>query len=89
MVTAPSRPPEFLTAEEFAQTFRVDHKTATRWLKDGRVPGAVRLPNDRGDWRIPSKTVAGLWLSGYSPADPAAQAELAGELRQRMEAELL
>ena len=41
---------EWLTLPELAEMFRVDTRTAGRWCKDGKVPGAIRTPG--GHWRI-------------------------------------
>lgn len=70
-----------LTLPEFARAFRVAYRTALMWLESGRIAGAVRTPG--GHWRIPRRTFEGLWLAGYCPADPDAQAELVDELTRR------
>lgn len=42
----------YLNASEVARLLRVDRATVSRWLKKGRIPGAIRV--DRaGQWRIP------------------------------------
>ena len=42
----------YLNASEVATLLRVDRSTISRWLKKGRIRGAIRA--DRaGQWRIP------------------------------------
>lgn len=44
-----------LTLAQYAALMGVEHDTAWRWCKAGKVPGAVRI--GRGDWRIPLAAV--------------------------------
>jgi excisionase family DNA binding protein len=42
----------YLNASEVAKLLRVDRATVSRWLKKGRIQGAIRA-DSAGQWRIP------------------------------------
>lgn len=42
----------YLNASEIAKLLKVDRATVTRWAKQGKLKGAVRVGNDH-QWRIP------------------------------------
>jgi excisionase family DNA binding protein len=42
----------YLNASEVAKLLRVDRSTVSRWLKKGRIHGAIRAEG-AGKWRIP------------------------------------
>lgn len=44
-----------LTVNEVAERLRLTPNTIYRWLEAGRIPGALKLPNDQ--WRIPESEV--------------------------------
>lgn len=57
---------DWLTVRTFAQRNGVDERTVQRWLKAGKLPGAVKT--NRG-WTIPANAVA---PAPDTPAPPAA-----------------
>ena len=42
-----------LTIAEVATLLKVSRKTVYRWLRDGKILGAIRI-GERGSWRIPA-----------------------------------
>ncbi|MFH0801160.1 MAG: helix-turn-helix domain-containing protein [bacterium] len=48
---------EYLTTEEAAAILKVNSKTFTRWLEEGRVPGALKLGRQ---WRVTLADIQGL-----------------------------
>jgi excisionase family DNA binding protein len=45
---------QYVTVAEIAQRLRVHDESVRRWLRAGRFPNAIKLPDDRrGEWRIP------------------------------------
>ena len=47
-------PKVWYTVKEFAVLMRVDVETVRRWLRAGRIPGAIRTTGQKhGHWRIP------------------------------------
>ena len=56
-----------MTVRTFAQLCDVDERTVQRWLRDGRLPGAVKT--NRG-WVIPSTTVMPPGFGGTPPPPP-------------------
>lgn len=49
----------FLNASEVAKILRVDRATVSRWLKNGKIKGAIR-PDSAHQWRIPMSAVEDL-----------------------------
>jgi len=49
----------FLNASEVAKILRVDRATVSRWLKNGKIKGAIR-PDNAHQWRIPMSAVEDL-----------------------------
>ncbi len=42
----------YLNAQDVAKILKIHRSTIIRWIKQGRLPGATRIPGTR-DWRIP------------------------------------
>lgn len=42
----------YLNASEVAKLLNVDRATISRWAKDGKIKGAIRIDNSH-EWRIP------------------------------------
>jgi excisionase family DNA binding protein len=42
----------YLNASEVAKLLNVDRATVTRWAKDGKIKGAIRIEKSH-EWRIP------------------------------------
>ena len=42
----------YLNAAEVAKLLKVDRATVTRWAKQGKLKGAIRIDN-KHQWRIP------------------------------------
>jgi excisionase family DNA binding protein len=49
---------QFVTVDEIAKRLSVHEESVRRWLRAGRFPNAIKLPEGRGDWRIPVTDVA-------------------------------
>ena len=48
-----------LTVREVAEKLRVHPRTITRWLGDGKFPGAFQTPGRWGkhEWKVPEEAV--------------------------------
>jgi len=72
---------EHLTVAETAAALGVSIRTVRRWVKDGTLAGAVRLPGrGGGEWRIPQATIDRLLTEGVprstvNPIDTAAKCQ--------------
>lgn len=53
----------YLNASEVARTLGVDRTTVSRWVKQGRIKGAVRAAKNQ-QWRIPLEAYNNLLKSG-------------------------
>jgi excisionase family DNA binding protein len=42
----------YLNASEVAKLLNVDRATVSRWAKDGKIKGAIRIEKSH-EWRIP------------------------------------
>jgi excisionase family DNA binding protein len=42
----------YLNASELAKLLNVDRATISRWAKDGKIKGAIRIDQSH-EWRIP------------------------------------
>jgi excisionase family DNA binding protein len=42
----------YLNASEVAKLLKVDRATVTRWARQGKIKGAIRI-DDKHQWRIP------------------------------------
>lgn len=54
---------DLLTPNEAAAILRVNRETVMRWLRDGHMRG-VKLPGDRGIWRIPQSEIDRVLMTG-------------------------
>jgi excisionase family DNA binding protein len=43
----------FINASKVAKLLNVDRATITRWIKQGKIQGAIQSPTGRKDWQIP------------------------------------
>jgi predicted site-specific integrase-resolvase len=43
----------YINASKVARLIGVDRATITRWIKTGKIEGAVQSPKGRKDWQIP------------------------------------
>lgn len=51
------------TTQEFAKRFRVDPKTVTRWIAQGRIPATSVIRTPGGHIRIKASEVEKWWAS--------------------------
>lgn len=62
-----------LSITEAAERMSITRRTLYRWLDDGRLPGAFKIPGRMGgEWRIPA---ADLDAIKADPPDPARRCE--------------
>jgi excisionase family DNA binding protein len=54
----------FYTAAQVADLLQITKQTALRWMKAGKIPGAVQ-PNERGVWRV-NRNVFDNWIRARS-----------------------
>src|SRR5689334_21759612 len=43
---------QYINAQEASKILNVHRSTVIRWIKDGKLPGSIRLPGTKA-WRIP------------------------------------
>ena len=43
---------QYINAQEAAKILYVHRSTVIRWIKEGKLQGAIRLPGEKS-WRIP------------------------------------
>ena len=53
----------YLNASEVARTLGVDRTTVSRWIKQGKIKGAIRAAQNQ-QWRIPLEAYNKLLKSG-------------------------
>jgi excisionase family DNA binding protein len=58
---------QYLTTQEVAERLRVHEQTVRRWLKDGRLKGAL-IGGTRSGWRIPETEVCRILECDTVPA---------------------
>ncbi|AKC02892.1 HTH DNA binding protein [Gordonia phage Gmala1] len=54
--------PDMLTASEVMEFFRVSRTTVGEWLKNGSLPGSMKIGRD---WRIPKTDIIDLAIKMY------------------------
>jgi predicted site-specific integrase-resolvase len=55
------RKKKMLTTNEIAERYDVAYSTVILWIKSGKLEGAVKEPNPRGDiWLVPESSVKSL-----------------------------
>ena len=65
---------EFVGTAQASKVWGVSSKTAAKWLKDGRCPGAHKTSGKNGEWRIPTREVHA--LNGARAAAPSTRPRL-------------
>jgi excisionase family DNA binding protein len=65
---------KMLTTKEVAERIGVKYTTVMLWLRENKLPGAVKEPSPRGEyWLIPEASIAGIQKRGQGRPKKAAK----------------